>query len=403
MKFDRREFICGSALATAGLLPGCRTFGMGGSYSVSLLGDVHYDCPPIDVFHSAFRAVHDADGMFTRYRAEFENFSAMWGEKGRSASLIAASGRCCTADTAFALQLGDLVEGDCESSETHVRMFEEAFQLVKGAYGADLPFVTVAGNHDVRRGGDRLGEYDTYAKLSAAWHTKELGIKITEPTFAFRQGPDIWIVADFNRPDVDLTAHFLTENSDARYTFFCTHGAVLTDGMRSARRWFYLGGPQYDAAGRHTPSAWTPEDWARYDADRRRMRRLLADCHAIALTGHSHRLELRDWFGDGGRITEFVMNSVTKTAKGGSIPGLPRVIGERPQDFGRCRRSPKEKTVATVEALYAEYEAGIRRYFTADAAGHARLRISDEGVFADYYPLDAVVPSQTFEIRAIRS
>lgn len=397
---NRREFIQGSVLAAAGCLTGCRSPATGGgSYSVALTGDLHYDRLPIDLFHSAFRAAHGEDGMFARYRAELEVFASMWGEGGRSAGLVAASGRCRRPDTVFALQLGDLVEGNCESSEAHAKVLGEAFRLVKGAYGADLPFVAVAGNHDVCRGRDRLGEYDAYARISSAWNSKELGIGVTGLSFAFRQGPDVWVVADFNRPDADLIERLLEENRAERYTFFCTHGAVLTDGARRVRRWFYLGGPQYDATGRHL-SHWPAEEWERYGAARRKVRRLLAERQAIALSGHSHRLELRDWFGDGGRITEFVMNSVTKALNGADFPGVPLVFGSRPEDFGRCRRLPNEQQSAAVEALYAEYEPGMRRYFTANAAGHARLRISDEAVLAEYFPLDATVPERTFELRS---
>ena len=54
-----------------------------------LLGDVHYDRPPIDTFHSEFRLRHEADGMFGSFRGEFESFSSMWGADGRSAALVA--------------------------------------------------------------------------------------------------------------------------------------------------------------------------------------------------------------------------------------------------------------------------------------------------------------------------
>ena len=110
-------------------------------YSVSLLGDIHYDCPPIDRFHSKFRRLHAEDGMFAKYQAEFENFSSMWGTEGRSAALVKASGLCRLRDTAFALQLGDLVEGDCESPSLHKRMLAEAYALMKKTYGESIPFV----------------------------------------------------------------------------------------------------------------------------------------------------------------------------------------------------------------------------------------------------------------------
>ena len=368
-------------------------------YSVSLLGDIHYDCPPIDRFHSEFRRLHADDGMFAKYQSEFENFSSMWGTEGRSAALVKASGLCRMSDSAFVLQLGDLVEGDCESPALHKRMLAEAYALMKKTYGESIPFVTVAGNHDVRRGADRLGEYDSYCRISSAWHTKELGVKVAGPTFAFWQGPDLWVVADFNRPDPDLVEKLLVKNRSSRYTFFCTHGAVLTGGNRDSRRWFFLGCPQYNEKGRRDRKDWF--DIARPDVDeaRRRIRRLLAQRNAIALTGHSHHLELRDWFGDGGRITEFVMNSVTKTVRGADVPDSPVVVGQRPEDFGRCRRPKEAKSNAIVEALYAEYEPGIRRYYTANAAGHARLRISDKSVVAEFFPGAAVSPCATFSLR----
>ncbi len=368
-------------------------------YSVSLLGDLHYDCPPLDVFHSEFRRLHATDGMFAKYQSEFASFSSMWGKDGRSAAVVAASGKARRPDTAFALQLGDLVEGDCESPSLHRRMFDEAFALMKRTYGESLPFVTLAGNHDVRRGGDRLGEYASYCGISAAWHSKELGQEVNGPTFAFRQGPDLWVVADFNRPDPALVERLLVESGPSRHTFFCTHGAVLTDGNRNPRRWFFLGCPQYDASGRCGDGNWFAEARPSVDDARRRIRRLLAGRNAIALTGHSHHLELRDWFGDGGRITEFVMSSVTKTVKGDDFPDVPVVVGDQPKDFGRCRVSPNAATNDLVEALYAEYEPGMRRYYTANAAGHARLRISGDSVVAEFFPGVATTPCASFTLR----
>ena len=248
----RRELIFAGTGAAVTAFPGCRSLLGGEEYSVPLLGDVHYDSSSPDVFHAEFRRLHADDGLFAKYRSEFESFSSMWGKGGRSASIVKASGACRLGDAAFALQLGDLVEGDCESSVLHERMLSEAFGFMKGAYGDDLPFVTVCGNHDIRRGGNRQGEYDTYCRISAAWHARELGVAARGPTFAFRQGPDLWIVADFNRPDPDLIERLLETGGPSRYTFFCTHGAVLTDGDRSRRRWFFLGCPQYDATGRRT-------------------------------------------------------------------------------------------------------------------------------------------------------
>jgi len=399
MKIKRRDFLKGSAAWVVGCAAGCRTATRRSTYSVPLLGDVHYDRPPIDTFHSAFRAKHVTDGMFDAYRGEFESFSSMWGQVGMSAALIAASGKVRRSDAAFALQLGDLIEGDCESPETHARMLSGALALMKLTYG-DIPFLTVAGNHDVRQGAHRQGEFENYRRDICAWHSRELGRAVDNLTFSFWNGPDLWIVADYNRPDFKLVEKLLSENGDARYTVFCTHGAVLTNGNRDPRCWFFLGRPQYSVVtGRKLSWEELDAEIPVWDSARRRVRRLLSARDAIVLSGHSHRLELRDWYGDGGRITEFVMNSVTRTVKGNDISGIPVVIGDKPSDFGRCRVNSATKPNAVVDALYAEYEQGMKRYYTADAAGHAELIFSDDGVRANYYGLDSLAPCATFTIR----
>ncbi len=399
MKLDRRNFLKGSAAWATSCAVGCRTAQRRSAYSVPLLGDVHYDRPPIDAFHSEFRARHKTDGLFDSYRGEFESFSSMWGQGGRSFELVAASGKARRPDAAFALQLGDLVEGDCESSADHARMLSDALALMKRTYG-DIPFLTVAGNHDVRQGAHRQGEFDNYCRDICAWHSRELARAVDDLTFSFWNGPDLWIVADYNRPDAALVEKLLSEGIGARYTVFCTHGAVLTNGNRNPRGWFFLGRPQYSiTTGRRLSEEELRAEIPVWDAARRRVRRLLAARNAIVLSGHSHRLELRDWHGDGGRITEFVMNSVTRTVRGKDISGTPAVVGDKPSDFGRCRVAPTARHAAAVDALYAEYESGMRRYYTADATGHAELLFTYSGVRANFYGLGSSRPCATFDIR----
>ncbi|MCR5750899.1 MAG: metallophosphoesterase [Kiritimatiellae bacterium] len=396
----RRTFVRSTvAWAITGSLAGCRSASDRSAYSVPLLGDVHYDRPPIDAFHSEFRLQHEADGMFASYRDEFDSFSSMWGTNGRSAALVAASGKVRRPDAAFALQLGDLIEGDCESSAAHARMLSDALALMKRTYG-DIPFLTVAGNHDVRKGAHRQGEFENFRRDICAWHSRELARPIDDLTFSFWNGPDQWIIADYNRPNFKVVETLLSESRNARYTVFCTHGAVLTNVSRNPRCWFFLGRPQYSiATGRKLSKEELESEIPVWNDARRRVRKMLAERNAIVLSGHSHLLELRDWYGDGGRITEFVMNSVTRTVKMRDIPGTPVVIGDKPSDFGRCRVKPSAKPNAAVDSLYAEYERGMRRYYTADAAGHAELLFSDDGVRANYYGLDSTTPTASFAIR----
>ena len=41
----------------------------------------------------------------------------------------------------------------------------------------------------------------------------------------------------------------------------------------------------------------------------------------------------------------------------------------------------------------------MTRYYYANAVGHARMRVSDDGVWFDYYGRDALEPTKTFLLR----
>ena len=59
----------------------------------------------------------------------------MWAS--RMPSLIRAFAACRRPDTAFVMQAGDLVQGDCGNPAVLRRMLDDAFKMIKGAYGGD--------------------------------------------------------------------------------------------------------------------------------------------------------------------------------------------------------------------------------------------------------------------------
>ena len=399
---NRRQFIEGASLFALGCgIDGCLSVGAENDYRVTVLGDLHYDRPPIDVFHANFKEAHLKDGMFNRYRTEFECFSSMWGENGKSRMILESAAKVGAERSAFVMQLGDLIEGDCESSATHSAMFDEAFGLMSDTFGGKTPFFVVPGNHDVRAGKNRLGEYENCRRRFSEWNSRQLGEKIDSFNFAFRRGKDVWIVADFNRPDFAEVERLLLDNPAERYTFFCTHGAVLTNGTRDPSCWFFAGSPRYNGKGTIMRGKELEETRKVWKTARLRLRRLLAGRKAIVLSGHTHRFELKDWSGDGGSITELVVSSVTRIIGGGLIPGSPKIIGDKVEDFGRCLVKPNHRNSHDpfTDDLYRDYVAGMRRYFTSRAAGHVQLRISDNGVVADYHALGDTQPERSFVLR----
>ena len=259
---SRREFLGGAAAFAA--LPKLAALAeltsKGRSYSVPVLGDIHFDSPDPKFYHANYKH-STSQKRYKAHLAEHVRNSEMW--KERLPRLVRASGACLRKDAAFALQMGDLVQGDCGNAAMHRQMLDDAVGLVKGAYGGNLPLVTVAGNHDIR--GDMKGDgaKKTLEKWLPETMAKELGVPVKGTTFSFRQGPDVFIVVDFNepRPDFALLKRLLAESEDARYTFIVSHGPVIPSGQM---RWFLLGKKKRDE-------------------ERRELRTILARRNAIAL------------------------------------------------------------------------------------------------------------------------
>ena len=369
--------VAASALLLAG--PGCATrqlvdgdsaksaAGRGGeTYSVSILGDVHYDAPPRERFHASGRAVH------------FKNNVVMW-EKDIP-EILSASASLVGPDTAFALQLGDLIDGAGDFN-SHTQMLAAATAVLEKTYPG-LPVISVCGNHDII-GGWRRG----YNSFMLPWLRRQVAPlttnAVTSTTFGFRHGPDLWVFVNFNDAEatVPIVEKLLADNPDVRYTFVAIHGPVLPMDLFRFR-WFYLGEEKYNEA-------------------RRKVRALLAKRNAIVLAGHVHMLEYKEWEGDGGRITEMVVNSVARWGDGENVvPAVPRVKSETPDDYGawlkKARLSDDE---AKFNAMFEEYRPGLKARYGASAAGHCVLRVSDSNVALEYYGHDAREPTKVFMLR----
>ena len=123
----RLEFLIGSAAATAG----CKMFNFsseGDSYSAAVLGDTHYDADPISVYHSHY----DNSNPWAKIQnAEFVRNANMW--KDRCPKLLNASASLAHREkTDFILQLGDIIQGDCDHVPTHKKMLDDCIKYLRG-------------------------------------------------------------------------------------------------------------------------------------------------------------------------------------------------------------------------------------------------------------------------------
>ena len=155
---DRRSFFKVSAAGLAGLaLPGELGFAMGPrntdpKYSIVILGDTHYDAVDPELYHKGY-SLEDKTREANN-RKEFVRNGNMWA--GRSRNMVKRAACLVDEDTRYVFQTGDLIQGDTADAETHKRYLDDAMNLFKTEVAPDLPFITVAGNHDLRGNDDAV-------------------------------------------------------------------------------------------------------------------------------------------------------------------------------------------------------------------------------------------------------
>jgi hypothetical protein len=376
---DRRSFFKYSAGAVVGAsLLGRATKAFAaddGPYSVVILGDTHYDAPDPEKYHAGY-----TDPNPTReanHRKEFVRNADMW--EARCPALVKRAAALVDGNTRFVLQMGDLIQGDTATADVHAAFLADTFDLLKQGVASGLPFVTVAGNHDLRGNDDAIAT-KAYADYMPARLTKELGKAISDTNFRFSVGDDAYIVLDFTHPNVARIEQLFQEMLGARHTFVVVHSPVFPYDSASYWWWFLLGSRDDKRA-----------------EERRHIRRLLAEREAIVLCGHTHKTELLDWYGDGGRITQMTMSSVwAKEAQGTWTEKV-----SSPEGYGTqmLKGHPELGGPGHVQDLFNEYRPGIQRYSWADAAGSYKLLVGPEEIFVDFYAGSSTLLSHRFQLR----
>ena len=376
---DRRSFFkySAGAVVSASLL-GRATEAFAadrGKYSVVILGDTHYDAPDPDKYHADY-----TDPNPTReanHRKEFVRNADMWDV--RCPALVNRAARLVDDDTRFVLQMGDLIQGDTATAAAHTAFLADTFDLLKQGVAPNLPFVTVAGNHDLRGNDDAVAK-KAYADYMPARLSKELGKPIQDTNFRFDVGDDAYIVLNFTQADVARIEQLLRGAEGARHTFVVVHSPVFPYDSASYWWWILLGSRDDKRA-----------------EERRHVRRLLASRQAVVLCGHTHKTELLDWYGDGGRITQMTMSSVwAKESQGAWTEKV-----SSPDGYGSqmLKSHPELGEPGPVQDLFNEYRPGVRRYSWADAAGSYKLLVGPDDIFVDFYAGSSTLLSHRFQLR----
>ena len=343
----RRQFVQAAGMAAGSAwLAGCEATSPGlerldgpDAYSVAVLGDTHFDAEPESVYHSHY----DESNKWAKIQhEEFRRNGEMW--RARCRELLMSSARLAhEQETRFILQLGDIIQGDCDHVPTHKKMLDDCIKMLRDPYPAGLPFLTVVGNHDFRG----KGAWDAYFQFAEPFMSREIGKTVKYPAFSFRQGKDLWVFCNFE-----------TKECGGSY------------------RW-RLGGRKAS------------------EASRPRLYETLSRRHAVVLSGHTHTTNFYRHENRFGGFSEFTVNSVW--AKPELATGAP--IQDKAADYGKlglARIAVEKRADLTRELDF--FRPGLKEYFYNNGAGHYRLDVSDAAVTMAFYPGAATEPARTFKL-----
>ena len=377
MHLKRRDFLAGSSAAAASaMLEGCRT--LGGSaerrYAVAILGDTHYDAEPESVYHSHY---DESNKWAEVQHAEFRRNGEMW--RTRCPRMLEASAALARRlDTRFVLQLGDIIQGDCDDVPTHKKMLDDCIRLLRAPYPKGLPFLTVMGNHDFRGKGARKAYLEFAEPFMADEIWKLSGARpgeIAYPVFSFRLGCDLWVFCDFEMKDLGPICDAIESDPSARYVFLVTHGPFTTFASDRSFRW-RLGGRKAS------------------EATRPRLYEALSRRRAIVLSGHTHTTNFYRHENRHGGFTEFTVNSVWAKPELATAEPIHCKVGDYEADTSRHTGEKLEDFRREV----GFFRQGLVEYFYNNGAGHYRMDVSDDAVAMAFYPGDARECARTFKL-----
>jgi len=337
--------------------------GRAGGYRVLVMGDAHFDAPE---FH---RTPPATDG---RKQERSRNLN-MW--KAKSPALFAAAGKRAAAEkVVFAVQLGDLAQGDCDDATLQGAMLRKAYATVRKNFPEDVPLLIVKGNHDIRTVGKSKNNAAADAVLLPIL-SKVLGRKLIKNScYSFARGRDLYIAVDGFIPAKSIEAFVkktLDNHPDTRYVVFMTHLPLLPAS---------LGAPFWVVPG--------------YD----RIAALLETRNTLILAAHTHSPSLITRTSARGKLTQLIVSSMGSSWGKKQVPGE---IGDWESYAAAVKkRFPQSRHSERDGKRWAEWEksgAFTLRQFSGNA-GFVILDVDDEGVTARCFNDSSRKPAVTLKL-----
>lgn len=321
----------------------------GEKYSVLVFGDTHYDSKELRI---DMKLTENKQKELKRNLKNWETNVPL---------VIRSAAEKCNSTADFAVQLGDLTQGDCGARELQEKSFRNVLEIFQKEL--KIPFHSVKGNHDVRG----KGAHAAYNAVMLPYMSKVLKQPIPEnkaANFAVMHKGDLYIYFDSIKINVNFVYEALKKYPDARYTFLLTHVPVL---------------PGYNS------------DWLVPKVkERPEFLKALAKRKVIVLCAHIHitcsiRYEIEE-----GDIVQFVSYSLPSdlhreySVIEGNIFDLPAKL-DKPDKLAKIKPF---------------FEPHLKDFvFHRYGGGFNVLNVSDEGVFIDLYTGEMKAPFKTVKLR----
>lgn len=332
-----------------------------GAYTVLLLGDTHFDQ---ERFHAA-----PLEGWRI---ASHGRCYKMW--KSLSQALLAAAGKRAAAENAaFAVQLGDLVNGDCDDPVLLRKMIRAGFPVVK-KYFPDIPLLIVKGNHDIWT----MKKVKNNAAANIALLpiiSKELGSEVKgNGCYAFRRGADLFIAVDgFIKVEQirEFVKTTLEQNPETRYVFFMSHLPLIPASLRYP---FWLLPGHYE------------------------IMEMLEKRNTLILAAHTHVTSYAARRSEGGKVTQLIVTSLGSDWKPGEAvpPKFDSWESYSTASKKRAKVGDRYNAPEMWEPLEKHGDYTFREL--SGSSGFAVLDVNAERVEVRYYTDDTDRPAAVLEL-----